>query len=188
MPRRPRASAFTGYYHVFNRAIRKDTLFETRRDYIAFLAVLREGFDKHQTPLVSYCVLSNHWHLLVGPIEKESLSRVIKWVAATHAARWHRFRGTTGHGPVYQGRFRSTPINDIASLLPLSRYVERNARSAGLVAKAEDWPWCSLSQRRRGSRLVPLTSSHVLATDLWLSYVNAIITPREQQRESGKTD
>lgn len=100
MARGPRASAFTGYYHVVNRAIRKQALFESRRDYIAFLAVLREGFEKHEAPLVAYCVLSNHWHLLVGPIEKLDLTRVVKWVSATHAIRWHRFRGTTGTGPV----------------------------------------------------------------------------------------
>ncbi len=187
MPRRPRASAFTGYYHVINRSIRKATLFETRRDYIAFLAVLRRGVEKHQAPLVSYCVLSNHWHLLIGPIEKADLTRVIKWVTGTHAMRWHRFRGTIGTGPVYQGRFRSTPINDLESLVPLSRYVERNARSAGLVARAEDWRWCSLSQRLRGSRIVPLSQSRLLSTELWVDYVNAVVTAREHERETNKS-
>ena len=187
MARGPRASAFTGYYHVVNRSVRKATLFETHRDYIAFLSVLRQGVEKHEAPLVSYCVLSNHWHLLVGPIDKSALTRVIKWVTATHAIRWHRFRGTIGTGPVYQGRFRSTPIHSLDSLMPLTRYVERNARSAGLVGKAEDWRWCSLAQRRRGSRLVPLSQSKLLSTDLWIDYVNAVITPRERAREESKT-
>ena len=187
MPRRPRASAFTGYYHVINRSVRKATLFETRRDYIAFLAVLRIGLEKYQAPLVSYCVLSNHWHLLIGPIEKPDLSRVMRWVTATHAMRWHRFRGTEGTGPVYQGRFRSTPLNDLESLVPLSRYVERNARSAGLVDRAEDWRWCSLSQRLRSGRAVPLSQSKLLATQLWVDYVNAVVTAREKEREASKT-
>ena len=186
MPRRPRASANTGYYHVVNRSVRKATLFETRRDYIAFLAVLREGLEKHQAPLVSYCVLSNHWHLLIGPIGKLQLSRVIKWVTGTHAMRWHRFRGTNGTGPVYQGRFRSTPIHDLESVTPLSRYVERNARSAGLVKRAEDWQWCSLSQRRRRGRAVPLSESRLHSSDLWVDYVNAVVTMREQAREADK--
>jgi putative transposase len=188
MARRPRARAVTGYYHVVNRAMRKQTLFRSRRDYIAFLAVLRAGLERHEAPLVAYCVLSNHWHLLVGPIEKVDLSRVVKWVSATHAIRWHRFRGTTGTGPVYQGRFRSTPIHELESLMPLTRYVERNARSAGLVARAEEWRWCSLSQRLRGSRTVPLSAARLLSSDLWVDYVNAIITPREQAREHGKIE
>jgi len=187
MSRRPRASAFTGYYHVINRSVRKATLFETQRDYIAFLAVLRQGLEKYQTPLVSYCVLSNHWHLLIGPIEKADLSRVVKWVTATHAIRWHRFRGTNGTGPVYQGRFRSTPINHLESIIPLTRYVERNARSAGLVARAEDWRWCSLSQRLKQSDRVPLSQSRLLSTQLWVDYVNAVITAREQSREADTT-
>ena len=49
--------------------------------------------------------------------------------------------------------------------------------------KAEDWRWGSLSQRRRGSRLVPLSESRLLVTDYWADYVNAVITPREQSRE-----
>ena len=187
MGRRPRASATTGYYHVINRSIRKATLFETPRDYSAFLTVLREGLEKHQAPLVSYCLLSNHWHLLMGPIEKDELSRVVKWVTATHAIRWHLFRRTNGTGPVYQGRFRSTPIHDLASLLPLSRYVERNARSAGLVDRAENWRWCSLSQRLRRSRSVPLTRSEMHGSEMWIDYVNAVLTAREQLRESGNT-
>jgi len=160
-------------------------LFEGRRDYIAFLAVLREGLAMHDAPLMSYCVLSTHWHLLMGPIQLADLSRVVKWVTATHAIRWRRFRGTTGLGPVYQGRFRSTPIHDLASLLPLARYVERNARSAHQVARAEDWQWCSLSQRLRHSRAVPLTESSMLASDMWVDYVNAVITAREQLQEAG---
>ena len=186
MSRRPRASANTGFYHVVNRSIRKATLFETRRDFIAFLTVLRLGIEKHDAPLVSYCVLSNHWHLLVGPITLAELTRVVKWVTATHAMRWHRNRGTLGTGPVYQGRFRSTPIHDLEALVPLSRYVERNARSAGLVPRAENWLWCSLSQRLRGSRTVPLSSSRLHCSQLWVDYVNSVLTIREQQREIKK--
>ena len=186
MARGPRASAYTGYYHVVNRSVRKAALFETPRDYIAFLAVLRKGIEKHEAPLVSYCVLSNHWHLLIGPIEMPKLTRVVAWVTATHAIRWHRIRGTKGTGHVYQGRFRSTPVNDLDSLLPMTRYVERNALSAGLVEKAEDWRWCSLSQRRRGGRAVPLSQSKLLSAELWVDYVNAVITTRERARETNK--
>ncbi len=186
MPRRPRASANTGFYHVINRSVRKAALFETRRDYIAFLTVLRLGIEKHNAPLVSYCVLSNHWHLLIGPIPVAELTRVVKWVTATHAMRWHRNRGTIGTGPVYQGRFRSTPIHDLEALVPLSRYVERNARSAGLVSRAEDWQWCSLSQRLRGGSAVPLSHSRLHSSPLWVDYVNSVLTMREQLTEAKK--
>lgn len=179
MPRRPRATASTGFYHVVNRSIRKEALFTHPRDYIAFLTVLRAGVTRYNTPLVAYCVLRNHWHLLMGPLGKRRLSRVIQWVTSTHAVRWHKARGTTGQGPVYQGRFTSTPLDDIAALVPMSRYVERNAKSAGLVPRAEDWPWSSLADRQGAIRRVPLSSAPFLASETWLDYVNATITRRE---------
>ena len=184
MPRRPRAAASTGFYHVVNRSVRKEALFTHPRDYIAFLTVLRAGLTRYGAPLVAYCVLRNHWHLLVGPLGKRRLSRVIQWVTSTHAVRWHKGRGTTGQGPVYQGRFSSTPLNDIAALVPMSRYVERNAKSAGLVARAEDWPWSSLADRRGGARRIPLSSARFLASEAWLDYVNATITRREHLGEA----
>jgi putative transposase len=184
MPRRPRASAASGFYHVLSRSVRKEPLFTQPHDYTAFLAVLGEGVSRYQVPLVAYCVMTNHWHLLVGPLGKQRLSRVIQWVTSTHAVRWHRFRGTTGHGPVYQGRFTSTPLDDIAGLVPMSRYVERNAKSAGLVARAEDWPWSSLSQRLHGRADVPLAAAEFLSSEAWLEYVNETITRREHIRSA----
>ncbi len=72
--------------------------------------------------------------------------------------------------------------------MPLTRYVERNARSAGLVGKAEDWRWCSLSQRLRGARTIPLSQVQLLSSGMWVDYVNAVITPRERIREQNKTE
>lgn len=184
MPRRPRTAATTGFYHVVNRSVRKEPLFTQPRDYRAFLAVLQAGVTRYEVPLVAYCVMKNHWHLLVGPLGKQRLSKVIQWVTSTHAVRWHKFRGTTGQGPVYQGRFTSTPLDDIAALVPMSRYVERNARSAGLVPNAEDWPWCSLAQRLRGGGRVPLAAAAFLSSESWLGYVNATLTIREHLRDA----
>lgn len=184
MPRRPRTAAATGFYHVVNRSIRKTALFTQSRDYEAFLAVLKEGLERYQAPLVAYCVLKNHWHLLIGPLGKQRLSQVVQWVTATHAVRWHKARRTTGQGPVYQGRFNSTALDDIASVVPMSRYVERNAKSAGLVARAEEWPWSSLAQRLGGEPGVPLEAASFFASASWLEYVNASLTQREIAREA----
>jgi putative transposase len=186
MPRRPRAEAATGFYHVVNRSVRKEPLFTQPHDYKTFLGVLRDGVTRYRAPLIAYCVLQNHWHLLVGPLGKRQLSEVMQWVTATHAVRWHRARGTTGQGPVYQGRFTSTPLDDIAALVPMSRYVERNAKSAGLVERAEDWPWCSLAQRCLGQNRVPLRAAAFLTSVTWINYVNATITRRELAREEGR--
>ena len=184
MPRRPRSSAATGFYHVVNRSVRKEPLFTQPHEYTRFLSVLGEGIARYNVPLVAYCVMNNHWHLLVGPLGKPRLSRVIQWVTSTHAMVWHRSRGTVGQGHVYQGRFTSTPLDDIGSLVPMSRYVERNAKSAGLVVRAEDWPWSSLFDRVRGHQRVPMSGGAFLASGAWIDYVNATITRRELIRES----
>lgn len=183
---RHRSTAATGFYHVVHRGADQSSLFDTPRDYLTFLGILRQGLGRYQVPLISFCVLDNHWHLLLGPVGKFRLSRTIQWVTSTHAKAFHRARGTSGDGAVYQARFVSTPLQDLATLVPMSRYVERNAKSAGLVERAEDWMWSSLHQRVRGPVLVPVTTATFLGTRSWVDYVNAAITQQER-RGSGST-
>ena len=79
----------------------------------------------------------------------------MQWLTGTHAQRWHRDRGSRGTGAVYQSRYVSRPIWDHRRYLTVLRYVERNALQAGLVDRAELWPWCSVSERRvPGSRFI----------------------------------
>lgn len=177
---RHRSTAATGFYHVVHRSADQTALFEAPRDYLMFLAILRQGLSRYQVPLISFCVLEHHWHVLLGPVGKSRLSRTLQWVTSTHARAWHRTRGTIGDGAVYQARFVSTPLQDLATLVPMSRYVERNAKSAGLVDRAEDWPWSSLHQRVRGPVLVPVTTAAFLGTSSWVDYVNAAITRQER--------
>ena len=177
MPRRPRAVFAAGFFHVINRSIGKRPIFVNPRDYRAFLAVLNEGLQRHPTRLISYCVLANHWHLVVGPVGTNQLSQLMQWVGATHAQRWHRHRNTVGQGPVYQARFKSHSIEADAHLVRVCRYVERNALSAGLVRRAQDWPWCSLSERLLSTSSLPLVVTPFLASNAWIDYVNAPIAP-----------
>ncbi len=72
------------------------------------------------------------------------MSRFLRWVTATHTMRYHAHYHTAGTGHVYQGRFKSFPIQDDAYFLTVCRYVERNALRAGLVTRAENWRWGSL--------------------------------------------
>ena len=77
------------------------------------------------------------------------LSTYTQWLTTTHMPRWHAHRGTHCTGLVYQGRFRSLPIEEDAHFLTVCRYVEPNAPRGNLVEHPEDWPWCSLARRRR---------------------------------------
>jgi putative transposase len=138
-------------YHVLNRANRRAALFAGADEYAAFLRTLAEAQQEHPMRLLAYCVMPNHWHLVVWPERDRELSRFVGWLTLTHTQRRHAARGTVGSGHVYQGRFKSFPVEADDHLLVVCRYVERNAVRAGLVARAAEWPWGSLYQRVRGA-------------------------------------
>ena len=94
--------------------------------------------------------MPNHWHLLLWPRRDGELSEVLRWITVTHTQRWHAHHQTAGTGPVYQGRFKSFPVQSDAHFLTVARYVERNALRAKLVDRAEDWQWGSLWRRTHG--------------------------------------
>jgi putative transposase len=179
MPRRPRSSSLTSFFHVINRSAGRQPIFLKRQDYRAFRNVLRTGLEKHPVRLVSYCVLPNHWHLIVGPVAPPQLTKLLHWVTTTHAVRWRKHRKTVGEGPVYQGRFKAIPIESMDALMRSCRYVERNALRAGLVARAQDWPWSSLNDRLLPTTALPLVDTPFLVSDHWLDYVNHPRTPDE---------
>jgi putative transposase len=140
-----------GYvYHVLNRAVGRARLFHKSGDYAAFEKVLEEAKEWLPTRLLAYCVMPNHWHLLLWPEDDGDLSEFMRWLTVTHTQRWHAHRHTAGTGPLYQGRFKSFPIQDDDHFLSVCRYVERNALRAKLALKAEHWRWSSLWHRIHG--------------------------------------
>ena len=150
MPRRPRASTAGMFFHVINRAAKRSTLFETAEDYLAFERVLASAVDRHRVSIFSYCVMPNHWHLLLSPNADGVLSRFMHWLTTTHARRWQTHRELEGQGAVYQGRFKAIPIEGDHHFLWVCRYIERNPLRAALINQAERWPWSSLSKRQDG--------------------------------------
>src|SRR6188472_674637 len=141
---RPHRAAEGGYvYHVLNRANARMTIFDDDGDYEAFETVLVEAVERTKTRLLAYCVMPNHWHLLVWPRKDGELSRFVGWLTLTHTQRWHAYRRSAGSGHVYQGRFKSFPIQQDEHFYTVARYVERNAVRANLVRRAENWRWSS---------------------------------------------
>jgi len=128
-----------------NRGVRRSTLFTGTGDYEAFFQVLREAAERVAMRLLALAVMQNHWHLVLWPRADGDLTKYVGWASHTHACRWHRVHETRGTGPVYQGRFKAIPVEIGIHLLTVIRYVERNPVRAGLVARAEDWPWSSAS-------------------------------------------
>ncbi|MBI2963247.1 MAG: transposase [Deltaproteobacteria bacterium] len=180
MPRRRRIDTAGLPFHVLNRAVARVRLFSTDGDYRAFEKVLAETARRIPMEIFVYCLMPNHWHLIVRPAHAGDLSEFMRLLTVTHVQRWHAAHRTAGTGALYQGRFRSFPIENDNYLLTACRYVERNPLRAGLVRHAEEWPWSSLSSRLAGDSdrlLAPWPFEH--SRD-WLAYLNAALTPTEE--------
>jgi len=181
---RPQRAADGGFvYHVLNRANARMTVFEKPADYAAFEKVLLQAVERTGTRLLAYCLMPNHWHLVVWPRTDGELSRFVGWLTLTHTQRWHAHRHSAGSGHVYQGRFKSFPVQENGHFYTVARYVERNALRANLVSRAEQWEWGSLHRWLRGSAEdKELLAAWPLARKPgWVEYVNARQTEAELQ-------
>lgn len=168
-------------YHVLNRSNAGMTLFESDDDFAAFESVLERARERAGAHVLAYCVMPNHWHMVLAPESDAEVSNFLGWLTLTHAQRWHAAHGTAGGGHVYQGRFKSFPVQHDRYFERVCRYVERNPLRAGLVARAEDWRWSSLWRRTHGD-----AAARALLTDWpyeqpadWLTLVNQPQTDAE---------
>jgi putative transposase len=133
-------------YHVFNRGSRKGVLFDTSEDYDAFEQLMDDARRKRPVRIVAYCLMKTHVHFLLWPTADNAIPAFMKWLMSTHAAAFHRRRGSVGQGAVYQSRYGCVPVEDARQLFTVWRYVERNALEAGVVSTADEWPWSSAWQ------------------------------------------
>lgn len=150
MPRTARVAPGGLVYHALNRAVARLPLFEKEADYEAFERVLAEAQQRHPTRILAYCLMPNHWHFVLWPREDDELTAFLRWLTHTHTMRWHAHHHTGGTGHLYQGRFKSFPVQTDEHLAAVLRYVERNALRAKLVDRAEAWRWSSVWRRTSG--------------------------------------
>jgi putative transposase len=180
MPR-PRRMALGGLvYHVLNRANARRRIFEAPGDYAAFERILSDVQLRTGMRMLAWCLMPNHWHLVLWPREDGELSLFVRLVTLTHVQRWHAYRGTAGMGHLYQGRFKSFVVKADEHLLAVCRYVEANALRGGLVERAEDWRWSSLGRHAgSGPEIEPWP---VPKPSHWVAYVNERCSREELDR------
>jgi len=187
MPRGNRVQPGGVVFHVLNRGNERRGLFEDAGDYAAFLRVVRETMLHVPVSLLGYCLMPNHWHLVIRPENDGDLGRFMQRLTVTHVRRWREYRQSVGWGHLYQGAYKSFPVQEDGHFLALSRYVERNAVRANLVKSglAQDWRWSSLWQRLQvalpddGADWPTLTAWPVDAPRNWLQRVNQPETEAE---------
>jgi putative transposase len=170
-----------GYvYHVLNRGAERRELFHSEAEYQAFDRLIEETYERTPLPLFTYALMPNHWHFVVQvPERKEQLSEFFQYLAGTHAKRFRVDHHTVGWGHVYQDRFKSFPVQNDEHFLALCRYVERNAKRAGLVDHAEQWRWGGLWRRLNGQAGVFSWDWPMECPSDWVQRVNQPLTDAE---------
>jgi len=168
-------------YHVLNRSNGGARIFAQAGDYKAFEHVIAQACERVPIRILSYCIMPNHWHMVVWPSRDGDLSQFVGWLTLTHSQRWHAYQRNAGSGHVYQGRFKSFVIQTDEHLLTVFRYVEMNALRANLVTRAEAWRWCSLWRREFGDAEAKALLSEwpVERPSNWISMVNEPETDAE---------
>ena len=142
MPRIPRGQLDGQVFHILNRGNGRAAVFHKDADYRAFIALLAAAKERIPVRISVFCLLPNHFHLVVEAAPQGSISAFMQWWLTSHVRRYHRHYGSSGH--VWQGRFKSFPIQEDDHFLTVARYVLQNPVRARLVTAVADWPWSSL--------------------------------------------
>lgn len=180
MPRTSRAAVGGMVYHVLNRGNGRMEIFRKPGDYQAFVELMIDAKERAQIQIFGFCLMPNHWHLVVRPRRDRDLSGYLSWLTNTHVKRYRaHYPRTSGH--LYQGRYKSFAVEEDAYLLTLLRYVEANPLRAGLVRRAEQWPWSSLGCDK--ALLAKLLDDWPIDRPRnWRSLVNEPIEPAQHNR------
>jgi len=180
MPRTARASRGGYCYHVINRGNGRAEVFHKDADYQAFVRLIGEACARVPMRVLGYCLMPNHFHLVLWPHKDGDLSRWMQWLLTAHVRRYHKHYASSGH--VWQGRFKAFPIEDDDHLLTVLRYVERNPLRAELARRAEKWAWSSLAVLHSGNVPPYLHAGPVRRPSDWLAYVHEPLTEAELER------
>ena len=131
--------------------------------------------------VLGYCVMPNHWHLLLWPAEEGELARFMMRLTNTHVRRWLTAHDQVGTGHLYQGRYKSFAAQTDAHLWTVDRYIARNALRSKLAERAELWPWSAIGQSALPAELqVPLTEMPIKRRADWIDWVNQPQTAAEE--------
>ena len=179
MPRIARGETVGGIYHIINRGNMKMQVFDDAKDYEYFLELLKTATKREKVEIHAYCLMPNHFHLLLVPKEEKSLSRFMQWVMTSHVRYYHKKNRTSGH--IWQGRYKSFMVEKESYYLTLIRYIEANPYRAKLTKRAEDWEYSSLYERVKRDREL-LSEPYIKLYDKWIEYVNQPFKKKELEK------
>lgn len=168
---------------MLNRGVQRQALFDSPDDFAAFVRVFREVLDAVPIRVLGYCLMGNHWHLVLWPERDGQLARFMQRLTITHVRRWVEFHQRVGWGSVYQGRYKSFCVQGDVHFLKVLRYVERNPVRANLVKDARRWRWSSLGQLEFAAServpFIPLAPWPIARPTDWAKRVNTAQSTKE---------
>ena len=119
-------------FHVLNRGVGRMRLFTKDGDFEAFERMIEKTLESRPMRICAYCLMPNHWHFVLWPERDGDLGAFMQKLSVTHVRNWQEHRRRVGEGHVYQGRYKSFPIESDTHFYQVARYVERNALRANL--------------------------------------------------------
>lgn len=123
-------------FHVLNRGVGRMRLFLKEADFEAFERMLEKTLETRPMRILAYTLMSNHWHMVLWPERDGELGAFMQKLTITHARNRQVYRRRVGYGHLYQGRYKSFPLEGDEHFYQVVRYVERNPLRAGLVSGA----------------------------------------------------
>jgi len=132
--RKPRVLKHGASYHVISRINRKEMILKSDEVKEMFLEVIRRAKQKYRFNIKNFCIMGNHYHLIIKPLGDESLSKIMQWILSTFALKFNRMFGLTGH--VWNDRFISKIIYSYLQYLTTFVYIANNP----VRAKITEWP------------------------------------------------
>ena len=180
MPRIARALVDNCCYHLINRGNGRQQIFHKDNDYSAFINVLLQARGKYGVKLLAWCLMPNHFHLLVQPTEADQLNKWMQWLMTTHVRRYHKHYGTSGH--VWQGRYKSFIVQTDEHLLTVARYIEANPVRAALAPTAGHWPWSSFQGRNAATEELRPDPLPIPLPEDWSAFVDTPLTDAEIEK------
>lgn len=140
MPRPIRIEYADAYYHVMNRGRARQKLFHDKYYFEMFLNCLSEAHQRFGIQILSYCLMGNHYHLLVKTPEA-NLGRAMRHINGVYTQRYNRLKKTDGS--LFRGRYKAICVEEDSYQLQLSRYIHLNPLEAKMVNKVGDYAWSS---------------------------------------------
>jgi REP element-mobilizing transposase RayT len=135
-----RMHLLTGHtYHLYNRGNRKAPIFHDDRDYLHFLRQLRDYSKSYAVALIAYCLMPNHYHLMMRQDGDNAISRLMQAFGTSLSRTYNEKYRTVGS--LLQGPFRDEHVGDAGYLMRVARYIHRNPVKARLCRAPEDWPY-----------------------------------------------